>query len=327
MTEAEQRVLGVERHVRARGEHGRHRARHVERQPVRVRARRRSARRAARPALAPQFADDRGGGVHDRRQDRGPVERRRRRRSALRGELADVRDDAPRGSPASRRGRSSRRPSARSSNGRLQPHEIASPPPPGSPRACRNLRHDLGGRCPRRRALAPRRGSSGSTPSPFVSTVTDARCAATRPRRGTRRLADDRVRRRRRRRTGRLEQPEQELLPQQPARRHVQPLLGHLAVAHELDEQVGACLAAELVGAGVQDLLHPLASGSGARHPRRGPGTAARRCRRVVDQPPVGADDAVEAEALAQQAGEHRLVEAEADLLVPRCRRACRSTA
>ena len=36
----------------------------------------------------------------------------------------------------------------------------------------------------------------------------------------------------------------------------------------------------------------------------------------VVDQPPVGADDAVEAVALAQQAGDDRLVEAEADLLV-----------
>lgn len=49
--------------------------------------------------------------------------------------------------------------------------------------------------------------------------------------------------------------------------------------------------------------------------PRRGPGRAGED-RGVVDESPVGADDAVEAVALPQESGDDRLVEAEADLFV-----------
>ena len=51
-----------------------------------------------------------------------------------------------------------------------------------------------------------------------------------------------------------VEQPEPELVAQQPARRLVDPLLGDPPVADELDEQLGQLLAAELVAAGLDDL-------------------------------------------------------------------------
>ena len=63
----------------------------------------------------------------------------------------------------------------------------------------------------------------------------------------------------------------------------------------------GQCLAAELVGAGLEDLEHALAR----REVLDAPGPRGERLaddRRVVDEAPVGADDAVEAVALAQQA-------------------------
>ena len=84
----------------------------------------------------------------------------------------------------------------------------------------------------------------------------DARCAASPSARNCA-DADDRV--------GRfgvdvrvLEEAERELLPQQAARRHVEALLGDAAVGDELEQQLGARLAAELVGSGIQDLLDAL---------------------------------------------------------------------
>ena len=73
-------------------------------------------------------------------------------------------------------------------------------------------------------------------------------------------------------------------------------------------------LAAELVDACVEGLQHPpfdaqVLDAPGARGPDRAGD------RRVVEQPPVGADDAVEAVPLAQQLRDHAPVEAEADLL------------
>ena len=74
-------------------------------------------------------------------------------------------------------------------------------------------------------------------------------------------------------------------------------------------------LAAELVAAGLDDPAETICGvelfdAPGFRLPDRPVGH-----RHVADERPVGADDAVEAEAAAQQAGDHVLVEAEADRL------------
>ena len=95
----------------------------------------------------------------------------------------------------------------------------------------------------------------------------------------------------------------------------------------QLDEQLRQGLAAELVAARIDDLEEALRGvelldAPGLRRPDR-----AVRHRRVADERPVGADDAVEAEAPAQQAGDDVLVEAEADRLELACRPAGRSTA
>ena len=95
--------------------------------------------------------------------------------------------------------------------------------------------------------------------SSFVSTVIEARCAASPAARNSGRT-DDRVRR-----LGVdervVEEAERELLAQQASCRGIQPLLGDLAVAHQLDQQLGARLAAELVGTGIEHLLHALVAG------------------------------------------------------------------
>ena len=82
----------------------------------------------------------------------------------------------------------------------------------------------------------------------------------------------------------------------------------------QLDHQLGPGLPAELVTAGVDDLLCPLELAEVLHSP--GP----RRHRlahddAVPDQSPVGADDAVEAQLVAQQPGDDALAEGEADLL------------
>ena len=100
---------------------------------------------------------------------------------------------------------------------------------------------------------------------------------------------------------GLVEEAEAELLPQKPAHGDVETLFENTARVDETDEHVGAHLAAELVDAGVEGLQHSLLGGQvldapGARRPdRAGDGS-------VVQETPVGADDAVEAVALAQQA-------------------------
>ena len=67
-----------------------------------------------------------------------------------------------------------------------------------------------------------------------------------------------------------VEEAERELLAQQAPRRGVETLLGDLAVGDELEQQLGARLAAELVGSGIQDLLHALARRQVLDAPRAG---------------------------------------------------------
>ena len=114
---------------------------------------------------------------------------------------------------------------------------------------------------------------------------------------------------------GIVEQPEAELVGQQPPYRFVEPALGDLAGLHEADQPVAAVLAAELVDAGIEQLQDPLVGAQVLDTPR--PGRAERADAGVVGhQVPVGAHDTVEAQLLAQQTGDHRSVEAEPDLLV-----------
>ena len=86
------------------------------------------------------------------------------------------------------------------------------------------------------------------------------------------------------------------------------------AARHEVEQHVDALLAAELVGAGGQDALHPL----GRVEVLDPPGPRGQHLVTdvvVVDQLPVGDDDPVVAELLAQHAGDDLGVEPEADLL------------
>jgi hypothetical protein len=106
-----------------------------------------------------------------------------------------------------------------------------------------------------------------------------------------------------------------ELLAQDAPQRHVQPLLADAARGHEVEEDVVALLPAELVAAGVQDLRHTLVRREVLGTPgARGMHGAEQLL--IGDQAPVGADDALEPEAPAQQVRDDALVEAEADLLV-----------
>ncbi len=117
-----------------------------------------------------------------------------------------------------------------------------------------------------------------------------------------------------------LEEAERELLAQQAAHGRVDPGLGDAARADQLHDDLGALLAAELVAAGLQGAGRPL----GRAQVLQAPGAGRVRLpedRGVVEQAPVGAHDAVEAELLPEQAGDHALVEAEADLLPVRADR------
>ena len=104
---------------------------------------------------------------------------------------------------------------------------------------------------------------------------------------------------------GAVEQAEPELLQQQPAGGDAQPGLADAAGADEVHEHLRAELAAELVDAGVQGLDHAVFEAEVLDAPER-----------ARQDAPVGADDAVEAELVAQQVGDDLAVEAEADLLV-----------
>ena len=109
-----------------------------------------------------------------------------------------------------------------------------------------------------------------------------------------------------------VEEAEGELHPKQPPSRLVDALLGDPAVLDEVEEHLDALLAAELVGARVQEELHP---------PVRvevldPPGASGQHLVAdvvVVDQLPVRENDAVVAEPLPQQAGDDPAVVAEAD--------------
>ena len=121
--------------------------------------------------------------------------------------------------------------------------------------------------------------------------------ARTRRRRGTPR-ADDSGRRIRVD-EGSFEEPHVELLAQNAAHRHIEALLGQVTGGHQVEDELGAGLATELVGAGIQHLLDALAR----REVFDAPGTCGEGLAEdepVVDQPEVGAHQPVEAVPLSQ---------------------------
>ena len=121
-----------------------------------------------------------------------------------------------------------------------------------------------------------------------------ARAAPRRPRAGSRRCpttcagrlrVDVRV----------VEQPEPELVAEQPPHRHVDPRLRRRAPQRTSSTMTsGHALAAELVDAGVEDLLRPARGARGASTPQARAGKSSSPTIVVGQQPPVGADDAVE---------------------------------
>ena len=113
---------------------------------------------------------------------------------------------------------------------------------------------------------------------------------------------------------GVLEQPEPELHREDAARRLVDARLGDPALGDEVEEDVDALLATELVGAGLEDQLHAAVRVEVLDAPCAG-GEHLVADVVVVDELPVGDDDAVVAELLAEQAGDDLLVVAEADRL------------
>ena len=95
-----------------------------------------------------------------------------------------------------------------------------------------------------------------------------------------------------------VEKPEDELLPQEPAHREVNALLGDPALSTSCNDEFGTRLAAELVAAGIQDHLYPRQLIQDAPRPRPGPASAGpgwwrpsrvpsrcRRCRRTPASP------------------------------------------
>ena len=113
-----------------------------------------------------------------------------------------------------------------------------------------------------------------------------------------------------------VEQTEAELVPEEPPRRPVDPRLVDASRADELDDDLGARLAAELIDARLDRLERAFLPAQVLDAPRPGrPHDAVEHG--IAEQAPVGADDAVEPVALPQEAGDHAAVEAEAHLLVP----------
>ena len=80
-----------------------------------------------------------------------------------------------------------------------------------------------------------------------------------------------------------------------------------------VDHQLGPGLAAELVTSGIDDLDDPVELAEVLHAPGAGRHRLAHDDA-VADQSPVGADDAVEAELVAQQLGDHSVAESETDL-------------
>ena len=124
---------------------------------------------------------------------------------------------------------------------------------------------------------------------------------------------------------GSSNRPELELHDQQSPGRLVDPLLADAFLSDRLQQQLGARLAAELVGTGVDDLDHAVQPAEVLGAPAPGRGRLAEHDS-VGDQSPVGADHPVVAQPLPQQPGEDLPVEAEPDLLDrPRRRAPARS--
>ena len=110
-----------------------------------------------------------------------------------------------------------------------------------------------------------------------------------------------------------VEESQAELVAQDAPRGLVDARFRDAPFLDELDEQLGQLLAAELVAAGVENAGQPVCRVELFDAPGLGlPGRSVGH-RQVGDETPVGAHDAVEAEAAAEQAGDHLPVEAEPD--------------
>ena len=92
---------------------------------------------------------------------------------------------------------------------------------------------------------------------------------------------------------GIVEEAEAELVPEQAPHGDIDPCLVDLAGADEVDDDLGARLAPELVDAGLDHLERPLVRAQVLDAPGAG-GERRTGDHRVRQQSPVGADDAVE---------------------------------
>ncbi len=113
---------------------------------------------------------------------------------------------------------------------------------------------------------------------------------------------------------GVVEESQAELDGEEASGRLVDPLLAHPPLRHEVEEDVDALLTAELVRAGIEDPLHAAGRVEVLDPPGAG-GEHLVADAVVVNELPVGDDDAVEAQLRAQQARDDLPAVAEADLL------------
>ena len=113
---------------------------------------------------------------------------------------------------------------------------------------------------------------------------------------------------------GVVEQPQLELHQQQTPHGQVEAFLGQPPGADEIDDQLGTGLAAELVAPGLNHPRHPVVPAQVLHAPgARGKRQAGHVL--VGDEAPIGADDAVVPELVAQQRGNDGAVESEPDFL------------
>ena len=112
-----------------------------------------------------------------------------------------------------------------------------------------------------------------------------------------------------------LEQAKPELVAQQTARADINARFADLTIAYQFDQRFRTGFPAKLIDAGLQRLDNALGQAEmldtpGARRKMRAGHIG------ISQRPPVGANHAIKAVLLTQQAGDDALVESEADRLV-----------